>query len=210
MVILGAGGHAIELLDIINKKSDYDNNIFFFDNVSNELPGLMFGEYPIITTINQLVEILDVNKDFTIGVGNPTIRRSLMKLGDKSGGEIQSLISLTANIGNHNVILGIGLNIMHYVMVSSNCRIEEGCLINARTSIHHDCTIGAYTEVGPNCTITGNVTIGSDCIIGAGAVILPGTRVGKNCVIGAGAVVTKDVTTNTMVVGVPAKPVSKS
>jgi len=41
--------------------------------------------------------------------------------------------------------------------------------------------------------------------IGAGAIILPGVTIYSNSIIAAGAVVTKDVQSNVIVVGVPAK-----
>lgn len=51
------------------------------------------------------------------------------------------------------------------------------------------------------------VYIGNDVWIGGKAVILPGVHIGNNCVIAAGAIVTHDVPDNTLVAGVPAKPI---
>jgi acetyltransferase-like isoleucine patch superfamily enzyme len=53
----------------------------------------------------------------------------------------------------------------------------------------------------------GRITIFDNCIIGLGVIIMPGVTIGPNSVIGAGAVVTKDVPPNTVVAGVPAKPI---
>lgn len=47
--------------------------------------------------------------------------------------------------------------------------------------------------------------IGDNVFLGANATILPGVKVGNNSIIGAGSVVTKDVPTNTVVAGNPAK-----
>ncbi len=51
------------------------------------------------------------------------------------------------------------------------------------------------------------VKIGNGAWLCVGAIILPGVTVGENAVVGAGAVVTKDVGANTVVAGVPARPV---
>ena len=50
-----------------------------------------------------------------------------------------------------------------------------------------------------------DIMIGDDVWIGANAVILGGIKIGKGAVIGAGAVVTKDIPSNAVAVGVPAK-----
>jgi acetyltransferase-like isoleucine patch superfamily enzyme len=47
--------------------------------------------------------------------------------------------------------------------------------------------------------------IGKRCFIGANAIIMPGIIVGDETIVGSGAIVTKDVPSNTIVVGNPAK-----
>jgi len=53
------------------------------------------------------------------------------------------------------------------------------------------------------------VTIGNDCFIGANVTILPGITIGDRVVIGAGSVVTKNVESDTVVCGNPAKVLKK-
>ena len=50
-----------------------------------------------------------------------------------------------------------------------------------------------------------NTYIGKRCFIGARAIIMPGVKIGDEVVVGSGAVVTKDVPSNYIVAGNPAK-----
>lgn len=51
----------------------------------------------------------------------------------------------------------------------------------------------------------GSVVIGNNVHIGVKCMIMPGVTIGNNCVIGAGAVVTKDIPSNSVAAGVPAR-----
>ena len=57
--------------------------------------------------------------------------------------------------------------------------------------------------------IKGKIEIEDYVWIGTGAMILPGVRLGRGCVVGARAVVSKSVAPGAIVVGNPAKVVSK-
>ncbi len=57
--------------------------------------------------------------------------------------------------------------------------------------------------------IARDVVIGKNCFIGAHSVILPGVTSGDQVVVAAGAIVTKDVKSNTIVAGNPAKPIKE-
>ncbi len=47
--------------------------------------------------------------------------------------------------------------------------------------------------------------IGSKCFIGANAIIMAGVRIGDEVVVGSGTIITKDVPSNVIVAGNPAK-----
>lgn len=57
----------------------------------------------------------------------------------------------------------------------------------------------------PDLEITKPIVIGNDVYIGNNAMIMPGVTIGDRVVIGAGAIVTKDIPSNSVAVGVPAK-----
>lgn len=66
----------------------------------------------------------------------------------------------------------------------------------------------AYTLIlaHDHCRIfKGITTVGDNCVIGMNATILPGVTIGNEVVIGAGSVVTKDIPSNSIAVGNPAR-----
>ena len=51
----------------------------------------------------------------------------------------------------------------------------------------------------------GRINVGNNVHIGVDTIVMPGVTIGDNVVIGAGAVVTRDIPSNSVAVGVPAR-----
>jgi sugar O-acyltransferase (sialic acid O-acetyltransferase NeuD family) len=208
MLVIGAGGHAIEILDVLEKGNE-NTNLFFYDDFSTDNPKLFFEKYPILRDRHEIIKLFEQDKKFGLGIGSPLLRKKMALYFISLGGILTSIISTNSIIGNHNVILEAGLNIMHGVIITNNIKIGEGTLINANVCIHHGSSIGKYCEFSPGCHINGNVTIGDQSSIGTGAVIIPKINIGHNVIIGAGSVVTKNIPENSVAVGVPARIIKK-
>ena len=61
------------------------------------------------------------------------------------------------------------------------------------------------TESFSNVDVIGPIRIGNNVHIGLNAIIMPNVTIGDNVVVGCGAVVTKDIPSNSVVAGVPAR-----
>ena len=204
MIIVGAGGHAKEVLGIV--RSQYKNiDIFFYDDVTKNLPSLFLNEFVILRNEVEVREVFKKNSDFVLGIGGSTHRYKLGERFMKWGGELKSVICSSASIGHYNMKLGEGLNIMMGAVVTEAVTIGKGSLIHVQSSIHHDCQIGEYCEILPGSHLLGNVKIGNCTSIGSGAIVLPKISIGSGVVVGAGAVVTKNVGDGVTVKGIPAR-----
>lgn len=99
---------------------------------------------------------------------------------------------------NFNMQGGVVIDSSHYWHIS----IGDNVTLSARVYIlAHD----ASTKRFLNYTRIGKVTIGNNVFVGAGTVILPGVNIGDNVVIGAGSIVSKDIPSNSVAAGDPAR-----
>lgn len=79
--------------------------------------------------------------------------------------------------------------------------IKENCLIaSGVTILSHD-----HCKRINNQPLLADIYIGKNCFIAVGATLMPGITIGDEVIVGAGAVVTKNVPSNVIVAGNPAK-----
>ena len=84
------------------------------------------------------------------------------------------------------------------ITIKDNADLGPGVIIVTHDSSHRCVSPGASVRKG-------KIVINRNVYVGAGAIILPGVTIGENSIIGAGSVVTKDIPSNSVAVGVPAK-----
>ena len=120
-------------------------------------------------------------------------------------------------------------------LVEKNIRIDYGFNVHAGDNffVNYDCvfldcapiTFGNNVFIAPQCGFyavnhpleadlrnsgveTGvPITVGDDVWIGGGVKVMPGVTIGSNVVIGGGSVVVKDIPSNSLAVGNPARVV---
>jgi sugar O-acyltransferase (sialic acid O-acetyltransferase NeuD family) len=210
MLIFGAKGFAKEVLEIINQNGKLEN-LVFYDDVNSDIGTHLYNKFPILKSKEEAEHYFEnVDRSFTIGIGDPKLREKLYTNFKEIGGKYVSTISKNAVIGSYSTTIGIGSNIMQNVVITNDVSIGIGVVINQISSIAHDVIIGDFCEICPNVSISGNCKIGRRVFIGTGAVILPKITIGNNVIIGAGAVVNKDLPDNCIAVGIPAKIIKQN
>jgi sugar O-acyltransferase (sialic acid O-acetyltransferase NeuD family) len=205
MLIVGAKGFAKEVLEVIHQMNQLEN-LVFFDDVNDDIKGSLYEKFPILKTTEEASDYFNtIDNRFTIGIGNPILRKKLYDKFISLEGIFTSTISPLASIGHYGNHIGIGSNIMTGTVITSDVHIESGTLINLNCTIGHDSIIGRFVELSPGVHISGNCIIGDYSVLGTNACVLPKLTIGKNVIIGAGSVVTKNIPDNCVAVGTPAK-----
>ncbi len=205
MIIVGAKGFAKEVLEVVHQLKQLDN-LAFYDDVNDDVPEKLFAQFTVLRTTQEASEYFKTfDNRFTIGIGNPVLRKELYDKFSSLGGEFTSTISPLAIIGSFDVQIGIGSNILSGSVFSNSTEIGIGCLVYHYSIITHDCKMGDFVEISPAVNLLGRCEIGSFSQIGSNATVLPGIKIGKNVIIGAGSVVTKNLPDNCVAIGIPAK-----
>lgn len=159
-----------------------------------------------LTVYLYLQNVLNIFPDFIVG---NRLRRLFYKFYLKKTG-----YNLTVSVNVH-------IEVPKNITIGNNCSFNRGCWISGGggLEIGNDVIVGPkviihsanhnYSDFTIPIRVQGHifkkVTIFNNVWIGAGAIILPGVTINSNCIVGAGAVVTKDVPSNCIVGGSPAK-----
>lgn len=208
IAIVGGGGHAKVIMDIILKNKEIGENIeilgFFDDDpYKKRVCGL-----PVLGSISDAKKEIKKHEDMEmiLGIGDNKTRKKVFNKLDNTGINYFTAIHPSAIIGNR-VSIGEGTVMVAGSIVNIDTHIGKHCIINTSASVGHDIVIGDFVHISPGVRLTGGVKIHDGVHIGAGAVTVPGITIGENSIIGAGAVVTKDIPSNCTAVGVPANPI---
>lgn len=152
-------------------------------------------------------------KQVLIAIANSSIRQSIAEKLASDNIELWT-VSGNSTLIMDSVTVATGAALSPFVTLAANVTIGKCFHANLYSYVEHDCIIGDYVTFAPRVSCNGNIHIHDHAYIGAGAIIKQGTPdkplvIGAGAVIGMGAVVTKSVPAGAVIIGNPARPLTR-
>jgi len=141
-------------------------------------------------------------------VGDPRLRRRLVERFEREGVPLATVIHPTVAMSEH-VEIGPGCILGARAVVTSQVRIGRCVVIGAGAVVSHDCALEDFATLAPGVVLAGGVQVGYGAELGVGATAIPGQVIGRGALVGAQAAVVDAVEANTVVAGVPARPLRR-
>ena len=190
VILIGAGGHAYVIADIIKKNGDI---VFGFLDDDLTKPN-------VIGTVADCVNYTD--KYFIIAIGNNKVRKMISNKYPQL--KYYTAVHPSAVIDD-SVNIGIGTVVMANCVINANTNIGAHCIINTASVVEHDNFLADYVHISPNATLCGTVSVGECTHIGAAATVKNNICITNECMIGIGAAVVKNIDISGIYVGVPSQ-----
>ena len=203
MILIGGGGHSLVVAGLA-KLCGF--NLSGVLDVSSKCKAVLIGGLPYLgASISNLNNISDYV--FACSIGSQTVTENRQKLfleAKNLGAQFPPLIHPTAFVANTAKVQE-GAQIMAGVIIQEFAQVAENVIVNTSASLDHECSTGPHAHIAPGVTVSGCVKIGARCHIGTGAKIIQNIFIGDDVLVAAGALVVRDIKSNTMVKGIPAK-----
>jgi sugar O-acyltransferase (sialic acid O-acetyltransferase NeuD family) len=207
IILIGGGGHAKVVIETILKLGEYEikgvidmnkhvgDIIYSSDNDCVRVIGSQLSDV-IIKTI----------KNVFVCIGDNYTRKQIVEqlISNHKDLKFPSFIDNSAIISS-TAQIGKGVVILPGSVANAYVRIGDFCILNTKSSVDHDTILESFTFIGPGATLCGTIHVREDSFIGAGCTILPNITIGCKSIVGAHSIVTKNVDSQSIVYGIPAK-----
>lgn len=205
IVLLGSGGHATCLVDIIEVSGAHQIAGVVTTDAGriNEFLG-----YPVLGGHEALPELARRGLRLAAnGIGSMrdmTARRLAFAELKSHGFEVATLVHPSAVV-SPRATLGEGVQMLQASAVQPAAVLGNDVIVYPMSVVGHGSVLGDHVLVSGGVTVGANVTVGDNCILSVGVDVVSGLSICENVLLGAGAAVTSDIREAGTYAGVPAR-----
>jgi sugar O-acyltransferase (sialic acid O-acetyltransferase NeuD family) len=192
LIIIGGGGHASVLVDILRSQNRQLLALISPDDVSSRS---VFSGIPQFKNDEEIFnfspkEVLLVN-----GIGmlpRSNLKRKINEYFISLGFNFETVIADNAIVSPY-AHLGCGVQVFPGSIIQTGAIIGDHSIINSGVIIEHDANIGRYNHIAPRAVICGQSLIQEDVFVGAGATVIQNIMIAEQAMVAAGAIVTANM-----------------
>jgi bifunctional N-acetylglucosamine-1-phosphate-uridyltransferase/glucosamine-1-phosphate-acetyltransferase GlmU-like protein len=201
LLILGAGVHAAEMVEIIERINQVKKTwrLLGFLSPDEKMWGEELNGLRVLGPQEKLREHsgADLVPDNSWPWPFSVPRERLVTIVDPS-----TFVSRTATIG-------VGGVFYPHCYVGLKARVGDGVFALSGSVINHDDVVEDHCVLASQATLAGSVHVEPECYLGQSCTVRQYLRIGRKSMIGMGAVVVKDVPPGSTMAGNPARALAK-
>ncbi|GJD63944.1 acetyltransferase [Methylobacterium frigidaeris] len=206
LIILGTGGNALDILDLVESRSGPWRVAGFLDDARPA--GDTVAGLPVLGRLGEArLFAEDPETGFVNAIGSEASHRERLAIVARTGLDSErfaTLVHAGAAVSSR-AVLGPGTCVHAGASVAGNVVVGLHVAIGPGTIVGHDTVIEDGAVLAPGCIVSGFVRLGRTCYVGAGSALRQRVAIGDRALIGLGAVVLRDVPAGATVVGNPAR-----
>ncbi|MGL6051717.1 MAG: acetyltransferase [Aeromonas salmonicida] len=190
LIVLGAGGHASVLVDILRRQGRIPLAMVA---PTSGAPRAVLADIPCWQDEKRVLTHNPDEVELVNGIGSlpgSSLRAELFARYRALGYRFALVVSTRAIISDH-VVLEEGAQVMAGAILQAGTRIGPNSIINTGAIVDHDCQIGGNNHIAPGAVLSGGVCTEESVHIGTGAIVIQGILIGSHAVVGAGATLTR-------------------
>jgi sugar O-acyltransferase (sialic acid O-acetyltransferase NeuD family) len=210
LVIVGGGGFAREVLDVveaINRSVPTFEFLGFAADVYYDQTEIEARDAEYLGGVEAALRVNDA--EYVIGIGVSEARRAIDAVATAAGRHAATLVHPDSSMGA-GVALGPGTIITAGSRLTTHISVGRHVHVNLNSTIGHDAVIGDYVTLNPGVNVSGRVHIGEAATMGTGSRVIERLTIGAGTMVGAGATVVTDLPAGVTAVGTPARFTQKS
>ncbi len=215
IIVIGGKGAAVCLAEqIVDARLRYGLDVEFIGFcIDDESLGKSINGYPILCKTSELKEKYDKYDDvkYIFSLYKPDKMKERTKLlysYNIGESKFYTFIHPSAYVAP-SAKIGVGTSIFANCTIQSNVVIGRYNIIGFNSMIGHDTFIGNNNYIAPSTAIGSNIKINNSIFIGLNSTIRENTIINDFSFIGMSSNVLKDVQSNTVVAGNPARPIKE-